>query len=226
MITGRVTDALNGEAVAGAEVTVDAGGQGALTDAEGRYVIRDVLAGYRRVSVRAVGFKPLVRDSVSVGGGRTAIVDFELAPEAIELPGVAVEATPDRLLDPREPQTIHRVDASELRGLPVTSLEEALELQAGVVGGSFRGGRVGQEALVIDGLGFKNQLDASSGEIGIRIPTIAVEEASVVTNGFSARYGQALSGILSASIDGFAGWPDRGSPQVLRGARCASQDRR
>lgn len=206
LITGRVTDALNGGPIPGAEVTVDAGGQGSLTDAEGRYVIRDVLAGYRRVSVRAVGFKPLVHDSVLVGGGRTAIVDFELAPEAVELPGVAVEATPDRLLDPREPQTIYRVNADELRGLPVTSLEEALELQAGVVQGSFRGGRIGQEALVVDGLAFKNQLDASSGEIGIRIPTIAVEEASVVTNGFSARYGQALSGILTASIRDGGDW--------------------
>lgn len=200
MITGTVTDALNGGPIVGAEVTIGEGARGALTDAQGRYVIRDVLTAYHRLTVRAVGFQPLLRDSVFVGGGRTVIVDFQLAPEAVELPGVSVEATPDRLLDPREPQTIHRVDAAELRSLPVTSLEEALELQAGVVQGSVRGGRIGQEAMVVDGLGFKNQLDASSGEIGIRIPTIAVEEASVVTNGFSARYGQALSGIMSASV--------------------------
>ncbi len=199
-VTGHVTDALNGGPIAGAEITVDDGGQGALSGADGRYVIRDVLAGHHRLTVRAVGFKPLVRDSVFVGGGRTTIVDFSLAPEAVELPGVAVEATPDRLLDPREPQTIHRVDAQELRALPITTLAEALELQAGVVEGSLRGGRIGQEAVVIDGMGFKNQLDASSGETGIRIPTVAVEEASVATNGFSVRYGQALSGILTASI--------------------------
>ncbi|MBE0594330.1 MAG: TonB-dependent receptor, partial [Gemmatimonadales bacterium] len=90
------------------------------------------------------------------------------------------------------------ITPQDLRSLPLTTLQEAVEIQAGVVGGSFRGGRVGQEALVLDGLSFKNQLDASSGYFGIRIPTIAIEEASVVTNGFSALYGQALSGIVTA----------------------------
>ena len=78
LITGRVTDALNGRPLAGAEVAIDAGRQGALTDGDGRYVIRDVLAGYRQVSVRAVGFKPLVRDSVLVGGGRTAVIGWPI----------------------------------------------------------------------------------------------------------------------------------------------------
>jgi hypothetical protein len=210
MITGRVTDRLNETPIGGAVVWVGGGQQGGRTDANGRYAIRDVLPGVYRVTVRAVGFRAITRDSVFVSSGRTVVLDFVLTSEAVALPGVAVVGTPDRLLDPREPQTIQQIGGEELRQLPVTSLEEAIELQAGVVQGSFRGGRVGEEAWVIDGLGVKNQLDASSGQLGLRIPTVALEEATLVTNAFSARYGQALSGLVTAATrDGGERWEGR-----------------
>lgn len=199
LITGTVTDALNGRPLSGVVVSVDGGQRGATTDAKGRYAIPDLRPGVYRVVARAVGFQPVSRDSVGVVSGRTVVLDFQLAADAVELPGVAIEASPDPLLDPRAPQAIQHISAEDLRTLPLTTLQEAVEIQAGVVEGSFRGGRVGQEALVLDGLGFKNQFDASSGQLGIRIPTAAVEEASVVTNGFSAQYGQALSGIVTAA---------------------------
>lgn len=192
-------DALNRSPIPAAVVAVDDNARGSVTDPDGRYVIRDVQAGRHRLTVRAVGFHPLVRDTVYVGSGRTVQVDFVLVPEALELPGVAVEVSPDRLLDPREPQTVQQISGAELRELPVTTLREALELQAGVVEGSVRGGRIGQELLVIDGLGIRNQLDAADAQMGIRVPTIALEEATLATNAFSARYGQALSGIITAS---------------------------
>jgi outer membrane receptor protein involved in Fe transport len=199
MITGRVTDALNGRPIAGAVVTVDREGQGGTADADGRYVVRDVSSGYHRLTARAAGFRPASRDSVLVTAGRSVVVDFALAADAIPLPAVEVEAAPDALLDPRAPQTSQTIDAAELRELPVTTLAEAIALQAGVVQGSFRGGRLGQELLVVDGLGVKNQLDAASGRLGLRIPTVALEEATLVTNGFSAQYGQALSGIVAVT---------------------------
>jgi hypothetical protein len=199
LITGTVTDALNGRPLSGVVVSVAGGQRGATTDAAGRYAIRDLRSGAYRVTARAVGFQPISRDSVVVVSGRTAVVDFQLSADAVALPGVAIEASPDPLLDPRAPQAIQHISAEDLRTLPLTTLQEAVQIQAGVVEGSFRGGRVGQEALVLDGLGFKNQFDAGTGQLGVRIPTAAVQEASVVTNGFSAQYGQALSGIVTAA---------------------------
>jgi len=196
-VRGQVTDVLNGAPIAGAEVVVGDGPARARTDAEGRYLIRGVRPGVHELTARAVGFRSLTREGIVVSGGRIAVVDFAMRPEAIALPGVEVEAQRDQLLDPRQPQVIQHIGADELQRLPVTTLEEAVELQAGVVQGSFRGGRLGQDALVIDGLGVKNQLDPSSGRLGLRIPTAALEEAALVTNAFSAQYGQALSGVIT-----------------------------
>jgi len=198
VIAGQVTNAVNGEPVVGAEVEVGRGQHGAVTGAEGRYRVAEIRPGVYRVVVRAVGFKPVTRDSVVVSGGVAVVLNVQLAPEAVELPGLAVEAQPDRLLDPRIAATVQQVTAADLRQLPVTSIEQAIQLQAGVIEASFRGGRVGQEVLVLDGMAVKNQLDAATGPTGVAIPPVAVSEVTLVTNGFSAQYGQALSGMVMA----------------------------
>src|SRR5437762_12389567 len=47
---------------------------------------------------------------------------------------------------------------------PYTTLfRSAVALSAGAVGESYRGGRLGEQAFVLDGLGVKNQVDASTG---------------------------------------------------------------
>ena len=108
-----------------------------------------------------------------------------------------VTAPIDELLDPLATSTEQKITAADLRDLPVSSLEEAIALSAGTVGQSYRGGRIGEESFILDGLGVKNQLDAASGGLGLRIPPDLLGEASLVTNGFSARYGQALSGLVN-----------------------------
>ena len=197
-VAGTVTDAVSGVPIPGAQVDVGRGMRGAVTDAEGRYRVRAMRPGIYSIRVRAVGFKPLTQDGVVVVGGRTVQLDVRLASEAVELPGIAVEGKPDPLLDPRIAATIQRVTAADLRELPLTSLEEAIAIKAGVVEASIRGGRVGQDALVLDGMTVKNQLDPSTGTMGLVIPPIAIREATLVTNGFSAQYGQALSGMVLA----------------------------
>jgi hypothetical protein len=64
---------------------------------------------------------------------------------------------------------------------------------------------------VLDGLGVKNQLDASSGGLGLRIPPDFLGEASLITNGFSARYGEALSGLVNVvTLEPGSSWEGRG----------------
>src|SRR5439155_2010397 len=98
--------------------------------------------------------------------------------------------------------------------------EEAVQLSAGAVGDSYRGGRVGEQSFVLDGLGVKNQLDASTGPLGLRIPPDILTEASLVTNAFSARYGQALSGLVNVvTKDGGDRWQGRAAYETDRPLR-------
>jgi hypothetical protein len=211
-IGGRVRDATTGRGVPLARVWIDDGRQGVLTDTAGLYRLREVRSGRHAVRVEVIGYRPARRDSVLVRAGETTMLDFALQPAALLVDsGVVVEAPrADPVLDPLVTADIQSITADEIRRLPVTTLEEAVALSAGTVGESYRGGRVGQQAFVIDGLGVKNQLDASTGPVGLRIPPDLLTEAALITNGFSARYGQAVSGLVNVvTKDGGHEWQGR-----------------
>jgi len=195
-VAGRVREAGTRHSLGGVQVLVDAR-VGAVTDTSGQYRVRGVVTGWHRVAARLIGYRGVVLDSVFVRAGATVSADFTLEPSAVELAPLVVTAPVDELLDPLATSTEQKISAKDLRDLPVSSLEEAIALSAGAVGQSYRGGRLGEESFILDGLGVKNQLDASSGGLGLRLPPDFLGEASLVTNGFSARYGQALSGLVN-----------------------------
>jgi len=215
-IAGQVKDALNGRGVAAVTITVD-GRQGASTDTGGYYRVREVRSGWHRVLAARIGYRPVIHDSVLVLSGETVTLNIELQSVAVEVESLSVTAVPDRVLDPMVPQDLQRITADEIRRLPVTTIEEAVALSAGAVGESYRGGRLGQQSFVLDGVGVKNQLDASTGSLGIRIPPDMLTEASLVTNGFSARYGQAISGLVNVvTKDGGEQWEGRAAFETDR----------
>jgi Carboxypeptidase regulatory-like domain len=216
-VAGRVRDASTGRAVHGALVTVDGGRQGAATDTSGAYRIREVRSGWHRVQANAIGFRPVIHDSVLVLSGETVTLNFDLHQQAVIVESILVQASPDRVLDPLAPQDLQRITAQEIRRLPVTTVEEAVALSAGAVGESYRGGRLGEQSFVLDGLGVKNQVDASTGPLGLRIPPDILTEASLVTNAFSARYGQAVSGLVNVvTKDPGDRWQGRGAYETDR----------
>ena len=143
----------------------------AHTDSAGFYRIREVRSGWHLVTVRAIGFESVRRDSVLVRAGQISVVNFQIDVYTIERP-IVVEAFADSILDPAIIATVQRISGEELRRFPVTTVDEAIALSAGAVGESYRGGRVGQQAFVLDGLGIKNQLDASTGPLGACSPGI------------------------------------------------------
>lgn len=209
-VVGRVTDASTGIPLRGVDVSIDSGRSRTTTDASGNYRFRGLIAGLHTMQVTWPGYRPASRDSVMVPAGEIVRVDVRLAPTTVQLQDLVAVGVQDPVLDPLATQTVQRITAADLRRLPVASLEDAIALQAGVVGESFRGGRVGQQAFILDGLGVKNQLDASTNGVGLRIPPDLVTEAQLITNGFSARFGQALSGLVNVTTrDGGTRWGGR-----------------
>jgi len=196
-IAGRVTDDTTKRAIAGALIWVDGGRQGATTDTSGLYRVREVRTGWHRVRVGRIGYRSVILDSVFVRSGETATLDFALAAQALTIDSIVVRGEVDQVLNPLATADVQAITGAEIRRLPVTTVAEAVALSAGTVGESYRGGRIGESAFILDGLGVKNQLDASTNTLGIQVPTEILTEASLVTNAFSARYGQALSGIIN-----------------------------
>ncbi|MEO8139988.1 MAG: TonB-dependent receptor, partial [Gemmatimonadota bacterium] len=211
-VAGVVREAESGGAVlVGARVTVDGGRFITTTDGRGFYRLRELAAGWHTVAAAAIGRRPQIHDSVLVRGGQTTALNFALGADPVGLEPLEVIAQRvDSVLDPLAVQDQQRFTNEDLRRLPVSNVDEAIALSSGAVGESYRGGRLGQQAFVLDGMGLKNQLDASTGALGVRVPPDLLAEASLVTNGFSARYGQAVSALVNlATRDGADRWGGR-----------------
>jgi len=211
-VAGTVRDLQTGVPIADVRVEIIGAQRSAITDTAGLFRLRELSAGTHRLRAVHIGYRVVVRDSVQVRAGETVMLNITMqrTREIDTLTAIDVTSRPDAVLDPLATATTQRITGEEIRRLPVSTVEEAVSLTAGTVGPSYRGGRVGQESFIIDGLQVKNQLDASSGGLGLRVPVDLLTEASLTTNGFSARYGQALSGLINVvTKDGGTTWNGR-----------------
>src|SRR6185436_12566126 len=89
------------------------------------------------------------------------------------------------------------INREEIAKLPVQELQEVVNLQAGVVDGHFRGGRLGEVQYQVDGVSVNNAYDNKN---SLRLDRSLLEEVQVISGTFDAEYGQAQSGVVNAVL--------------------------
>ncbi|UCF18524.1 MAG: TonB-dependent receptor, partial [Gemmatimonadota bacterium] len=174
-ITGVVTDAQTGEALAGAQVYIEGTGLGTLSADNGRFFIINVPPGTYTVVAEILGYQTFRVENVLVAIDATRTLNFQLTPQAIAVEEirVEVEATPLIEVDARGSQDL--ISSADLESLPITSVEQALELKQGfyqvpdnenilaftersrgITPVRIRGGRNGETVTLIDGIPINN----------------------------------------------------------------------
>ncbi|MEO0069839.1 MAG: TonB-dependent receptor [candidate division WOR-3 bacterium] len=201
-IRGRVTDKKTGEPLIAVNVIVIGTELGAATDANGVYEIINVPPGRYKLTASYVGYQEMTVSDVLVVQDNVTVVDFKLSPTVIEVGPVEVKA--ERPLVNRGQVTVERVlTDEEFKRLPVVQLSELVGMQAGVTqsaGGGWthiRGGRYDDVAYLVDGVAAQ---DAVVGTLwsSPRPTSDALSSVVVITGGFDAEYGSAMSGIIKA----------------------------
>ncbi|MDP3775165.1 MAG: TonB-dependent receptor, partial [Gemmatimonadales bacterium] len=196
-VIGVVRDRETGQPVEGANLLLAGTPRVQLTDNAGRFVFLGMTLGEFVLVVRRVGYEALsVRGRVS--GAAPSELTILLHPTATPTLGeIEVSARPFQRTD--EPASVQTVDRQQLRLAPITTLTDVIDIQAGVADGHFRGGRTGQAILMIDGLDVRDQFALSDLGTTMNLSPTAIEELSVVTGGFGAQYGNALSGVVDVA---------------------------
>lgn len=196
-ITGKVVDAETGEPLIGADVMIEGTELGAATDERGEYVILYVPAGSYTVTASYLGYDQFTYTNVIVNADQTTPLNFRLKPTVIEVEKVTVIAERPPIVV-SQTQTGRSVTSQEIARLPVTTINQVITLQAGVVqsnlGTHIRGGRNEEITYFVDGIVTKVP---HTGAQSTQINKSAVEEVTVVSGGFDAEYGDALSGIIN-----------------------------
>ena len=200
-ISGIVIDTKSGDPIVGATVRVDGTNQATQTDIDGEYFIINVPSGKYDITVTSIGFEPLTKKEVRVLVDLTTPVDFDMYEETITLNQNVVVYAENPII--QKDLTASKVifTAERLKHLPnITTVQSVLTNYPGVVIGRddnlhVRGGRSGQIAYYFDGFSVQDPFVANS---GIKIMPNALEELTLTSGGYTAEYGEALSGVVSA----------------------------
>ena len=198
-IAGQVIDANTKEPLIGANIILMGTTTGAATDIDGNYSIIGISPGTYNMKVSAVGYQSIEMRDVRVSIDLTTREDFNLKETAVEVQTVVVTAKRPLVQKDLTASTAI-VDAKQISSLPVTEFQDLLQLQAGYVGGSVRGGRKGEVVYAIDGVPVTDVYDGST---VVDVNTNSIQELQFVSGAFNAEYGKALSGYVNiATKDG------------------------
>lgn len=192
-IAGKVIDAKSKEPLVGANVVIPGTVLGAATNIDGNYTILNVQPGVYNLRASLLGYDPVTVDGIRVSIDLTTSQDFQLNETVVEQKEVVITA--ERPLVQKDlTATTAIVGRDEIAALPVTEVSQVLNLQAGFVAGSLRGGRSGEVAYWIDGVPVTDAFDGSQ---VVEVNKNLVQEMQLVSGAFNAEYGQAMSGIVN-----------------------------
>ena len=204
-IAGKVVDRETGEPLIGANVIIAGTQYGAAADANGDFYILNIPPGRYTLTARMMGYSPVQMENVQVRTNATTTLDFSLPSTVIE--GETIVVTVDAIATKKDQtSSIRNVSSEQISVLPVESMQQVVELQAGVVDGHFRGGRSNEVAYMIDGLQINDVFNNSR---LTEVENEVIQDIEVILGTFNAEYGGAMSGVVNvvtkdggASFDG------------------------
>lgn len=124
-ITGVVTAAGTMRPLDGAQVTIAGTGMGALTNAQGRYLILNVPAGQHTVRVTTLGYST-VDQTTTVQAGGTAEVSFTIEETALALDEIVVTGTAAEVRAKEVGNSLDAVTSRDIENLPVSNTQDIL----------------------------------------------------------------------------------------------------
>ena len=192
-LTGKVTDATTNEPLIGTNVVIVGTNMGAAADAQGNYFILNIPPGTYQVKATQIGYSATIIENVKVSVDQTTRIDIKLGEKVVQLQNVVVTSTRG-FVQKDLTSTEEKISGEQISMLPVEDVQSVVNLQAGVVDGHFRGGRIGEVKYLVDGVSVN---DVYSGTSTMEADVSSIQELQVLTGTFNAEYGEALSGVVN-----------------------------
>ncbi|MEP7000887.1 MAG: carboxypeptidase regulatory-like domain-containing protein, partial [bacterium] len=128
--TGRITGVITGVEsnlpIQGVRVTLSGAQQTVTTNPQGRYTISGVVPGLHRIRTSAIGYAPVIIDSIPVRAGETANADIVLKHQTVQLEQIVVTGY-GSLAKRDVTGAIGQVAATEIKQEPVTNAIDAIK---------------------------------------------------------------------------------------------------
>ncbi len=210
VFVGTVKDKETQEAIVGAIVALEGTALGAQTDTGGMFRITGITPGSYNITVQYVGYRTVRLSNIQASNGNANTLAIELERASSELKEVVVKTyTYGKRIE--TPLSVQSLTAEEIKSNPGGNYDISRVIQAlpgvGGTGGSaarndliIRGGAPNENVYYLDGIEvpqinhFSTQ-GASGGPQGI-LNVSFIQDVSLSTSSFAARYDNALSSVL------------------------------
>lgn len=238
-IAGKILDKDTGEPLPGVSVLIPGTTIGAATNIQGEFFIVNVPPGTYDLKATLVGYGPVEVKNIKVSVDLTSTVNLKLSTQTIDMGTITVEAERP-LIEKDITSSRATIAPTQITSSAVDGLVNSVNLTAGSVLGSFRGGRTGQGEVVymLDGVNVGHPLGvtrvgsnpgAGNTDLATVIPNESVAEAEVLTGGFGAEYPNVQSAVINVVTkeggDKYTGkLKSKSSPEVLLGAPAYQND--
>jgi outer membrane receptor protein involved in Fe transport len=201
-ITGKVLDGKTKEPLPFSNVVIVGTPYGAMTMEDGSFFIRNVPEGTYALKASYMGYESEEHQAVAVAPFTTTETDFKLFKTVLRTTDEVLVTADRPMVEVDVPSTVRSVTEEELKEMPVTDIQDVVSLQAGVVEDAdelhIRGGRTDETLYIIDGVRMKDRLAENSSLM--QVSALAVQEMDVITGGYSAELGDAISGVVNVGL--------------------------
>lgn len=193
-ISGKVTDSETGEELIGVSIAVAGTYLGAVTDANGYYYINNIPPGRYELVVTSIGYHKQTIQNIVIKIDLTTKLNIKLQPTSVVLSNEVIVKAERPMVQKDLTSSSATVSAEDIKMMPVEGVGQVISLQAGVVGGHFRGGRSNEVAYLVDGVAVN---DAFNNSFNLEIENASIRQMEIISGTFNAEYGQAMSGVVN-----------------------------
>ncbi len=199
-IGGQVVDAKDKTPIPGVIVKIEGLQKGAETDANGEYVILNVDVGTYSLVATYLGYNPAKQTGIKVSVDQRTKINFEMSVSG----GITVDTL--EIIAQRKgidvEQSGRQIDQQQIERTGIHGIQNIAAKTSGVVQDekgqnlNIRGGRSSENLIIVDGVSTTNPIDGSSTAY---VSNGQLQEIAVLTGGFGAEYGNALSGVINVT---------------------------
>jgi TonB-linked SusC/RagA family outer membrane protein len=147
-IAGRVVDSRSGLPVSTAQVFIPELDVGVITQQDGRYLLVNVPAGTHALTFERIGYRRMTAE-VPVVAGQTALQNFTVAEDALQLDEIIVTGTPGGTQRRAIGNAVARLDAGDIAAQrPIRSMQDLIQGRTPGVAFQRTGGQVGEGSII------------------------------------------------------------------------------
>jgi len=196
-IAGKVIESETGQPLMGVNIFIEGTTIGAATNADGSYAILNIPPGTYNVVFSMLSYEKVIVQGAVVEIDQTTLINIELKASSLTVSEIVVSAK-QPIVVKDVANSVVNIRTENIETLPVQTVSEILNLQAGIQQGSsgilVRGGGANQTIYMVDGFRLNDERS--------NIPYSALSLSSakniqVQTGGFNAEYGNVRSGIVN-----------------------------